>query len=93
MVGLFGGALTQLLLALPKTVIVTLAGLALIGSILNGLVAVVMNENHRDASAITFLVAASGFQFLGLSAAFWSLLTGGVVYFVLSPTQPAWGKP
>ncbi len=91
-VGLFGGALTQLLLALPKTVIVTLAGLALIGSILNGLVGVVVNENHRDASVITFLVAASGFQFLGLSAAFWSLLIGGVVYLILRPAQPARGK-
>lgn len=88
-VGLFGGALTQLLLALPKTVIVTLAGLALIGSILNGLVGVVMNQNQRDASVITFLVAASGFQFLGLSAAFWSLLIGGVVYLILRPVQPA----
>jgi benzoate membrane transport protein len=91
-VGLFGGALTQLLLALPKTVIVTLAGLALIGSILNGLVGVVMNENHRDASAVTFLVAASGFQFLGLSAAFWSLLIGGLVYFILRPAQPVLKK-
>ncbi|HEX4880019.1 MAG TPA: benzoate/H(+) symporter BenE family transporter [Limnobacter sp.] len=91
-VGLFGGALPQLLLALPKTLIVTLAGLALIGSILGGLVGVVTNENHRDASVITFLVAASGFQFLGLSAAFWSLVIGGLAYFILRPAKPAGAK-
>jgi benzoate membrane transport protein len=84
-VGLFGGALAQLLGILPKTMIAALAGLALMGSIQGGLASVINHENHRDASIVTFLVAASGFQFLGLSAAFWSLLLGGLVYFILRP--------
>jgi benzoate membrane transport protein len=80
----------SVLLVLPKTVIVTLAGLALFGSILNGLL---MNEKHRDASATTFLVAASGFQFLAFSTAFWRLLISGVVCHILRPVQFALEKP
>ncbi|MGV8920574.1 MAG: benzoate/H(+) symporter BenE family transporter [Pseudomonas sp.] len=82
-VGLFGGALAQLLGAWPKELIVALAGLALIGSITNGLVGLVTNDGHRDASVVTFLVAASGLSFLGLGAAFWSLVIGGVAYLIL----------
>ncbi|MDB6143475.1 MAG: benzoate transporter [Pseudomonas sp.] len=82
-VGLFGGALAQLLGAWPKELIVALAGLALIGSITNGLIGLVTNDGHRDASVVTFLVAASGLSFLGLGAAFWSLVIGGVAYLVL----------
>lgn len=82
-VGLFGGALAQLLGAMPKELIVALAGLALIGSITTGLVGLVVNEDHRDASVITFLVAASGVTLLGLGAAFWSLVIGGIAYLIL----------
>ena len=82
-VGLFGGALAQLLGAMPKELIVALAGLALIGSITTGLVGLVTNDKHRDSSVITFLVAASGVSLLGLGAAFWSLVIGGIAYLIL----------
>jgi benzoate membrane transport protein len=82
-VGTFGGALSQLLTSLPKDLVAGLAGLALIGSITTGLIGMVSNESHRDASVITFLVAASGLNFLSLSAAFWSLIVGGLAYLIL----------
>jgi benzoate membrane transport protein len=81
-VGLFGGVLAQLLRAMPKELIVALAGLALIGSITTGLVGRVTNEGHRDSSVITFLVAASGVSLPGLGAAFWSLVFGGIAYLI-----------
>jgi benzoate membrane transport protein len=82
-VGVFGGALAQLLSSVPGEFIVALAGLALIGSITTSLVALVGDGSHRDSSVITFLVAASGLRFLGLGAPFWSLVIGGLAYLVL----------
>jgi benzoate membrane transport protein len=82
-IGAFGGALAVLFSSLPKELIATLAGLALVGSITTGMVGVITDERHRDSSIITFLVAASGMSFLGLGAAFWSLVLGGIAYLVL----------
>jgi benzoate membrane transport protein len=82
-IGTFGAALAGLFSSLPKELIATLAGLALVGSILTGMIGLTSDERHRDSSVITFLVAASGMSFLGLGAAFWSLVFGGLAYFIL----------
>ncbi len=89
LIAVFGGTLAQLMAALPKELVVTLAGLALVGSITTGLVGLVTNEGHRDASVITFLVAASGMSLLGLGAAFWSLVIGALAYLIL---HQRWGR-
>jgi benzoate membrane transport protein len=90
MIGSFGGALALLFAALPRELIATLAGLALISAISSGLIGVVTNEDHRDASVITFLVTASGMSFMGLGAAFWGLLIGGLAYIFL---HRPWQRP
>jgi benzoate membrane transport protein len=90
LIGSFGGALALLFAALPRELIATLAGLALISAISSGLVGVVTNEDHRDASVITFLVTASGMSFMGLGAAFWGLLIGGLAYLLL---HRPWQRP
>lgn len=82
-IGTFGGALALLFSSLPKELIAALAGLALIGAITTGIVGVANDEKNRDASVITFLVTASGMSFLGLGAAFWGLVIGGLAYLVL----------
>ncbi|MET3132659.1 benzoate membrane transport protein [Oxalobacteraceae bacterium GrIS 1.11] len=87
-IAVFGATLAQLMAALPKELIMTLAGLALIGSITTGLVGMVKHASHRDASVITFLVAASGMSLAGLGAAFWSLVLGGLAYLIL---HQRWG--
>lgn len=81
--GLFSSAIALLFSALPHQFIATLAGLALIGAILNGLVGVVTDTSNREASLITFLTTASGITFLGLGSAFWGLIFGYVAYFIL----------
>ena len=86
LIGTFGGALAQLFSSLPKELIAALAGLALIGAITTGIVGVVNDEKNRDASVITFLVTASGMSFLGLGAAFWGLMIGGLSYLLLHKT-------
>ncbi len=83
LVGVFGGALALLFAALPKALIATLAGLALISAITAGLVGAIQDESHRESAIITFLVTASGMSFLGLGSAFWGLVIGGVAYVVL----------
>ena len=82
-IGTFGGALAGLFSSLPREMIAALAGLALIGAITTGLVGAVQDEQHRDASVITFLVTASGMSFLTLGSAFWGLVIGGAAWLVL----------
>lgn len=83
LIGTFGGALVLLFSSLPKELIAALAGLALIGAITTGLVGMAQETKHLESSVITFLVTASGMTFLGLGAAFWGLVIGGVAYLVL----------
>lgn len=72
-----------LLASLPKELIATLAGLALIGAITANLAGAIAAEKHREASVIAFLASASGMSFLGLGAAFWEIVIGMLAYGVL----------
>ncbi|RZT10455.1 benzoate membrane transport protein [Duganella sp. CF402] len=73
--GLCGGSVVMLFAALPKELIVTLAGLALLGPITTNL-AQIAESPEREASVLTFLATASGMTFLGLGSAFWGILIG-----------------
>jgi len=74
--GLCGGSIVMLFAALPRELIVCLAGLALLGAIATNLAGVMAADDHRDASVITFLATASGMSFLGLGSAFWGIAIG-----------------
>jgi benzoate membrane transport protein len=74
--GLCGGSIVMLFAALPRELIVCLAGLALLGAIATNLAGVMAADDHREASVITFLATASGMTFLGLGAAFWGIVIG-----------------
>jgi benzoate membrane transport protein len=81
--GLCGGSIVMLFAALPKELVVTLAGLALLAPITANLAAIVAAEDHREASVITFLATASGMSFLGLGSAFWGIVIGMIAYWIL----------
>lgn len=81
--GLCGGSIVMLFAALPKELVVTLAGLALLGPIMANLAGIVVAEDHREASVITFLATASGMTFLGLGSAFWGIAIGMAAYWIL----------
>lgn len=83
-IGLFGAIVGGLFAAFPRELIVALAGLALMGTIGNGLAAAVTEEKNREAAIITFLVTASGVSLLGIGSAFWGLVAGVVAMAVLS---------
>jgi len=81
--GLFGGTIVLLFASLPRELVATLAGLALLGAIGSNLAGVVSAEDHREASLITFLATASGMTLLGLGSAFWGIVIGLLAYAVL----------
>jgi benzoate membrane transport protein len=82
LIGLFGATVTGLLTAFPKELVAAIAGLALLGTIGNGLAAALKDEAHREAALITFLVTLSGVTLGGIGSAFWGVVAGAMALFV-----------
>jgi benzoate membrane transport protein len=87
-VGLFGSTVGAVFAAFPKELIVAIAGLALLGTIGNGLAGALTNEREREPALITFLMTASGVTLFGIGSAFWGLVAGIVALFVLQVSRP-----
>jgi benzoate membrane transport protein len=83
LIGLFGATVAALFAAFPRELVAAIAGLALIGTIGNGLAAALSNERDREPALITFLVAASGVTLFGIGSAFWGLIAGSLTLLVL----------
>lgn len=77
-IGLFGGAVAALFAAFPKELVMAVAGLALLGTIGNGLAAAARDEADREPALITFLVTASGVTLWSIGSAFWGLVAGAL---------------
>jgi predicted benzoate:H+ symporter BenE len=71
-----------MLTAFPKELIAAIAGLALLGTIGNALHVALVDEAHREAALITFLVTLSGVVIAGVGAAFWGVVAGALTLFV-----------
>ncbi|MBW4466198.1 MAG: benzoate/H(+) symporter BenE family transporter [Pegethrix bostrychoides GSE-TBD4-15B] len=85
-IGLFGATVTAVFAAFPKELVSAIAGLALLGTIGNGLSVAVSQEAEREPALITFLVTASGVTLFGVGAAFWGLLAGALA-LLLRPAR------
>ncbi|MEO8164417.1 MAG: benzoate/H(+) symporter BenE family transporter [Betaproteobacteria bacterium] len=83
LVGLYGATVGALFAAFPHELVAAIAGLALIGTIGNGLAAAMAAEREREAALITFLVTASGVTLFGTGSAFWGLVTGALALLIL----------
>lgn len=70
------GLLLALILAMPKALIVAVAGLGLVGSLTGALTQATGSDAHRFAAIIAFAVAASSLTLFGVGSAFWSLVAG-----------------
>ena len=88
-IGIFGAVITGLLTAFPKELVVVIAGLALLGTIGNGLAVALQGESHREAALITFLVTLSGVVIAGVGSAFWGVVAGSAALFVQQYGRPA----
>jgi benzoate membrane transport protein len=85
--GILGGAIGALLGAVPRALVLVIAGLALLGTIGNSLAAAVREVPEREAAVVTFLVTASGVTLAGIGSAFWGLAAGLAVRAILRPLR------
>jgi benzoate membrane transport protein len=75
-IAVFAGPLAVLFAALPREMVIGIAGLALLPTIGRGLQAAVANEAEREPALVTFLVTASGLVLWGVGSAFWGVVFG-----------------
>lgn len=84
MAGLFGATLAALFTSLPGELVISVAALALLGSIMNGLHGALADPGQREPALITFLVTASGLTPAGIGSAFWGLVAGLLASLLLT---------
>ena len=83
LIGLFGATVGAVFAAFPRELVVAIAGLALFGTIGNGLVAALSDAAEREPALVTFLVTASGVTLFGVGSAFWGLIAGAFTLVAL----------
>lgn len=83
LIGLFGATVGAVFAAFPKELVLAIAGLALLGTIGNGLATALSHEKEREPALITFLVTASGMTLFGVGSAFWGLVAGVLALLIL----------
>jgi len=81
--GLFAGLVTAWIAAFPAELVAAIAGLALLGTIGNGLSVALGEPSHREAALITFLVTLSGVTIAGIGSAFWGVAAGVLALWIL----------
>jgi benzoate membrane transport protein len=82
--GLFGATVVALFAALPKELVLAIAGIALLGTIGMSLKNSLEDDTQREPAVITLLVSASGISLFGIGAAFWGLVAGILSLFILN---------
>jgi len=85
--GTFGATIAALFAAFPQALVVSIAALALFGSIMSGLTNAMQDPRQREAALVTFMVTASGLTLLSIGAAFWGLVAGVITQVVLTPRR------
>ena len=76
LIALLTAPILAIILAMPKALIVTVAGLGLIGSLAASLGGAMANDTLRFAAVVTLVVGASNLSMFGIGAAFWALMAG-----------------
>jgi benzoate membrane transport protein len=82
--GIFGATIAALFAAFPKALVVSVAALALFGSIMSGLANAMHDARQREPALVTFMVTASGLTLLSIGPAFWGLIAGVVTHVILN---------
>jgi len=82
--GIFGATIAALFGAFPKALVVSVAALALLGSIMSGLTQAMSDARQREPALITFMVTASGLTLLTIGSAFWGLVAGLLTHLILN---------
>ncbi|WP_295891738.1 benzoate/H(+) symporter BenE family transporter [uncultured Vibrio sp.] len=74
--GVMGMSFVSLFSAVPSAVVITVAGLAVMPTLLNCLAVSMADDKFREPALFTFLLTASGINLLGIGSAFWGLCLG-----------------
>jgi len=82
--GIFGATLAALFAAFPRELVLSIAALALFGSIINGLTVAMNEPKEREAALITFMVTASGLTLFSIGSAFWGIVAGVLTLVILN---------
>lgn len=82
----FGASLVAIFAVLPESLIVLVAGLALMAPLANALSIALKDESERMAATTAFAVTASELQLFGIGSAFWGLV-GGLAVLALERTK------
>ncbi|MBA1230855.1 benzoate/H(+) symporter BenE family transporter [Pseudomonas viridiflava] len=85
--GIFGATLAALFSAFPKELVLSIAALALFGSIINGLTVAMAEPAEREPALITFMVTASGLTLFSVGSAFWGIVAGVLTLLILRPRR------
>lgn len=85
------GALVTITAIAPQGLLESVAGLALLATFANALLGAFTHTEFRIASGLTFVTAAAGVTFWGISGAFWAIVVGLVSHGVLRRRESASG--
>ncbi|MCI5077462.1 benzoate/H(+) symporter BenE family transporter [Oricola sp.] len=78
--GLAAGSAVPLMMALPKALIATVAGLAMIGVLQTAFQGAFSKDaGHQTGALVALVVALSNITLFGISAPFWSLAAGSLI--------------
>lgn len=80
--GVFADNLTGLFNSMPQALIITVAGLALLGTISSSLSTALAAEAERIPAMITLVTTASGVAMWGIGSAFWGLILGTMALLI-----------
>jgi benzoate membrane transport protein len=82
--GTFAATLAALFSAFPKELVLSIAALALLGSIMNGLSSAMSEPREREPALVTFMITASGMTLLSIGSAFWGIVGGVLTMLILN---------
>lgn len=81
---MFAGSLVGLFQSLPSAFVACLAGLALLGALLNNLSLSMQHAEQKEPALLTFLVTVSGMSLLGIGSVFWGIVIGMCSYLLFN---------
>ena len=81
--GIFAGVAVPFVTAMPVALVAVVAGLAMIGVLLNALQAAFSESKFQVGSFFALIIGISGVTLFGISAPFWSIVGGVVVSLII----------
>lgn len=79
---IFAAPFAAFVLAVPRELLLALAGIALINTFANALKGAVSDDKMRLSGIVTFVIGAAGVTILGIGGAFWALVAGVLVWLL-----------